>query len=73
MAPAAPVPEAVLSQLDWLVMNQVVGGGAGTSLLSLPGLSEAQWASLVLVPVASILLAAITARATVLRTLSRMP
>ncbi len=59
-----------------ILMNRVVGvaGEAGTtSLLSMPGLSEAQWASLVLVPVAAILLAAITARATVLRTLSRMP
>ena len=63
----------LLAVATLVVMKQVVGGADGASLLSMPALSEAQWASLVLVPVAAILLAAITARATVLRTLSRMP
>ncbi len=62
----------VLAVATLVVVKQAAGGDGG-SLLSMPGLSEAQWASLVLVPVAAILLAAITARYTVLRTLARMP
>ncbi|NNG04879.1 MAG: hypothetical protein HKM95_12370 [Inquilinus sp.] len=49
------------------------GGDAGPTLLTVPGLSEAQWVSLVLVPVGAIVLAATTARRTVLHTLARMP
>ncbi len=66
----------LLAVATLVLMNRVVGvaGEAGsTSLLSMPPLSEAQWASLTLVPVAAILLAALTARATVLRTLARLP
>ena len=63
-----------LAVVTLLLMSRVLGASGGdTSLLSMPGLSEAQWASLTLVPVAAILLAALTARATVLRTLARKP
>ncbi len=66
----------VLAVATLVVMYRVAGvageAGAG-SLLSMPALTQAQWASLILVPVAAILLAAITARATVLRTLARLP
>lgn len=62
-----------LAIVTLLLMSRVVGGVGGTSLLTMPSLSPAQWASLILVPVVAILLAAVTARATVLRTLARMP
>lgn len=62
-----------LAIVTLLLMSRVVGGAGGTSLLTMPSLSLAQWASLILVPVVVILLAAVTARATVLRTLARMP
>ena len=63
----------VLAVMTLILMNRIVGGAGAASLLSIPGMSEAQWVSLILVPVAAVLLAALTARATVLRTLSRMP
>lgn len=62
-----------LAIVTLLLMGRVVGSAEGTSLLTMPPLSHAQWASLILVPVVAILLAAVTARATVLRTLARMP
>ena len=61
-----------LAVLTLLLMSRVAGGNGG-SMLSMPALTAAQWASLTLVPVAAILLASVTARTTVLRTLARLP
>ena len=63
-----------LGLVTLFVVARLFGGGdGGPTLLSVPSLSEPQWASLVLVPVGAIILAAVTARRTVLHTLARMP
>ena len=56
--------------------KRVAGRSAGLAWSSGPaaaGLGAAEWLALVLIPVAGVLLAAMTARLTVLATLRRMP
>ncbi len=62
----------VLALATLFVFDRAVAGGPADQLPDI-GLSAAQWASLVLVPVVSTLLAAVTARVTVLAELTRMP